>query len=124
MIFVGVGVVDSGSFKGADEVDALKKRTREDLGKYVGLARTLGLAAEFRMSVGTDVVEEATTLCLQLAKEFPKTIFFSGKLIFEEQSWYHRLLHNETANAIQHRLSFAGHPMVILPVRVRAKEMR
>jgi amino acid transporter len=124
MIFVSVGVVDSGSFKGADEVEALKKRTREDLGKYVGLARRLGIAAEFRMSVGTDVADEAVQLCLDLAKEYPKSVFFSGKLIFEQQSWYHRLLHNETANAIQHRLSFAGHPMVILPVRVRAKEMR
>ena len=50
-------------------------------------------------------------------------IFFSGKLIFEERRWYHKILHNETAYAIQHRLQFAGHTMVILPVRVRAREL-
>ena len=66
----------------------------------------------------------ATKLALEVAKEFPRTIFFSGKLIFEEQAWYQRILHNETAHAIQHRLQFAGHPMVVLPVRVRARELQ
>jgi hypothetical protein len=123
LVFISVGVIDSGNFKGSSEVEALKAKTREQLGKYVGLARQLGMAAEFRMAIGTDVVEEASDLCLKIAKEFPKTIFFSGKLIFEERRWYHKILHNETAYAIQHRLQFAGHPMVVLPVRVRQKEL-
>ena len=124
MVFVSVGVVDSGNFKGAGEVDKLKAQTRDSLGKYVGLARRLGLAAEMRLSVGTDLVDEASKLCLDVAREFPNVLFFSGKLIFEERKWYHRILHNETAYAIQHRLQFAGHPMVILPVRVRVRELR
>jgi hypothetical protein len=124
MVFISVGAIDSGNFKGVTEVDALKKRTREELGRYVGLARRLGLSAEFRFNVGTDVIDEAGTLAINLVKEFPNTIFFSGKLIFEEQRWYHRLLHNETAYAIQHRLQFAGYPMVILPVRVRERELQ
>jgi amino acid transporter len=123
MVFISVGVVDSGNFKGSREVEHLKRSTRDHLGKYVGLARRLGLSAEFRSAVGTDVVEEATRLALEVAKEFPRTIFFSGKLIFEDQAWYHRVLHNETAHAIQHRLQFGGHPMVVLPVRVRAREL-
>jgi amino acid transporter len=124
MVFVSVGAIDSGNFKGAREVEALKAQTREALGKYVGLARRLGLSAEFRFGVGTDVVEEATKLAAEVVKEFPKTIFFSGKLIFEERRWYHKILHNETAYAIQHRLQFAGQTMVILPVRVRARELQ
>ena len=124
MVFVSVGVIDSGNFKGSDEVGRLKTQTRDSLGKYVGLARRLGLSAEYRMAVGTDIVEEASNLCLGVAKEFSNVMFFSGKLIFEERKWYHRILHNETAYAIQHRLQFAGYPMVILPVRVRARELK
>lgn len=124
MVFVGVAAVDSGNFKGADEVERLRKATRDSLGKYVGLARRLGLSAEFRMGVGTDIVEEASKLCLDVAREFPNVMFFSGKLIFEERKWYHRILHNETAYAIQHRLQFAGYPMVILPVRVRTRDVK
>jgi hypothetical protein len=39
-------------------------------------------------------------------------------LIFQKEKWYHRLLHNETAFAIQKRLHWSGMTMVILPVRV------
>jgi hypothetical protein len=124
MMFISVGAVDSGNFKGAKEVDHLKKQTRDALGKYVGLARRLGLSAEFRYAVGTDVVEEAVKLALHVSKQFPRTLFFSGKLLFERQAWYHKILHNETAYAIQHRLQFAGHAMVTLPVRVREKELQ
>jgi amino acid transporter len=124
LVFVSVGVIDSGNFKGAGEVDKLKKDARGSLGKYVGLARRLGLSADFRLAVGTDVVEEASKLCLEVAGEFQNVTFFSGKLIFEERKWYHRILHNETAYSIQHRLQFAGYPMVILPVRVRARELQ
>jgi amino acid transporter len=123
LVFISVGGIDSGNFKGASEVEALKRRVRDDLGKYVGLARRLGLSAEFRFGVGTDVVEEAGKIALDVVREFPNTIFFSGKLIFEEPRWYHKLLHNETAYAVQHRLQFAGQTMVILPVRVRQREL-
>jgi amino acid transporter len=124
MVFVSVAAVDSGAFKGAREVERLKTATRDSLGKYVGLARRLGLSAEYRMAVGTDIVEDASNLCLQVAKDFAGVMFFSGKLIFEERKWYHRFLHNETAYAIQHRLQFAGYPMVILPVRIRERELQ
>ncbi len=123
LVFISVAAIDSGNFKGAAEVEALKRRTSEELGRYVGLARRLGLSAEFRAGIGTDVIDEAFRLALEVVKEFPHTLFFSGKLIFEEPKWYHRLLHNETAYAIQHRLQFAGHAMVVLPVRVRAREL-
>ncbi len=123
MMFISVGVIDSGNFKGASEVEALTAKVQGALDQYMNLARRLGLAADCRFSIGTDVVEQASKLGLEVAKEFPRTVFFSGKLIFEEPHLYHRLLHNETAYAIQHRLQFAGHPMVVLPVRVRARAL-
>jgi hypothetical protein len=123
VIFIRVGVVDSGSFKGAREIEALKAHVRDDLGRYVGFARRLGHSAEFRFAVGTDVVDEATRLANEVAHEYPHSVFFGGSLIFEEQRWFHRFLHNETSFAIQHRLQFAGHPMMILPIRIRSKEL-
>jgi len=123
IVFLSVGQIDSGNFKGRSEVATLKRRTKDELGRYVGLARRLGLSATYRFEIGTDVVEEVFKMCQEVIKEFPKTIFFSGKLIFEDEAWYHRILHNETAYQIQHRLQFAGHAMFVLPVRVRAKEL-
>ncbi len=40
-------------------------------------------------------------------------------MIFQRERWYDRLLHNETALAIQKRLQWAGKTVVTLPVRVR-----
>ena len=51
-------------------------------------------------------------------KEFPRSIFYLGKLVFENDRFYYRLLHNETALAIQRRLQFAGLQAVVLPIRV------
>ncbi len=119
IVFLSVGVIDSGSFKGEDEIEALKARTDSMLRQYLELARRLGLAATHRLTVGTDVVAEAEKLCLEVSREFPRTTFFIGKVIFERETWYHRFLHNETAFAVQKRLEWAGKPMVILPARFR-----
>ena len=42
----------------------------------------------------------------------------SGQLVFENDRFYYRVLHNETAFAIQRRLQFAGLQAVVLPIRV------
>ena len=39
-------------------------------------------------------------------------------VIFRRERWYQRILHNETALALQKRLKWDGHTMVIIPVRI------
>ena len=118
VVFLGVGVVDSGEFKGERAIDALRARTEETLQKYVKLAHGLGIPATYRLAIGTDVVEEAEKLCLAVAKEFPRVTFFAGKIIFQRETWYQALLHNETALTLQKRLHWNGYTTVILPARV------
>ncbi|MCX5826002.1 MAG: APC family permease, partial [Deltaproteobacteria bacterium] len=71
-IFVSVAEIDSGAFKGAAEIEALKASISDQLAKYIKLARSYGYAADGRMDVGTDVVETATNLCQSIVQEFPK----------------------------------------------------
>ncbi|MEX0879283.1 MAG: APC family permease [Thermoanaerobaculia bacterium] len=117
-LFVSVGVIDSENFKGIAEVEALKRKTEEDLQKYVDFARRLGFRAEYRYEIGTEAVESAVALCEEIQKEHPRSIFFLGQLVFENDKFYHRFLHNETAFAIQRRLQFAGLQAIVLPIRV------
>jgi amino acid transporter len=117
-VFVSAAVLDSGTFKGVVEVDRLKEDTENSLRKYVVWARGHGLLADYRVELGTEAVSTAEKLCAQVTEEFPRAIVFMGKLIFLKQRWYHRLLHNETALAIQRRLHFAGVQAVVLPIRV------
>jgi amino acid transporter len=119
IVFLSVGVVDSGNFKGAGAVDDLRHHAEESLGQYVDLANRLGLPATSYLSIGTDAVDELEHLCLTVAKQFPKAIFFAGKLVFQKDTFFQRLLHNQTAYSLQQRLQWSGLPMVILPTRVR-----
>jgi len=117
--FLSVGVVDSGAFKGEGAIEDLTIDTQAMLDRYVQLARSLGLPAVARMAVGTDVVAEGEKLCLDVARDYPRVTFFAGKVIFQREKWYQRVLHNETAAAIQQRLQWDGLTMVVLPARVR-----
>jgi amino acid transporter len=117
-IFVSVGVIDSAAMKGVEEVDRVRLRTRESLEQYVDLAHRLELASDFRMEVGTEATAVAEQLCVDLSKEYPRAVFFAGKLVFQRERWYQRFLHNETAYQLQRRLQFDGLNAMVMPVRV------
>lgn len=119
IVFISVGVVDSGNFKGAEAVDDLRKFTEDSLEKYVDLSRRMGIPARAYMAIGTDVVEELEQLCRVVAKDFPRITVFAGQLVFQRETWYGPILHNQTAYSLQRRLQWDGIPMVILPTRVK-----
>ncbi len=117
-IFVSVAVIDQGIFKGEEGLEDLKKSAEDSLKKYVELARRLGFPAEYRIATGTDLIEQASELTLEVSREFSKSTVFSGQLSFRLEKFYHRLLHNEAAFAIQRRLQWNGVTNVILPIRL------
>jgi amino acid transporter len=117
-VFISVAIVDQGLFKGEEGFDKHKAAVEESLKKYVDLARRLGLSAEYRMETGTDVIKSATDLCIKTSKEFSHSMIFSGKLAFKVEKFYHKLLHNETAFAIQRNLHWSGVPTMVLPIRI------
>jgi hypothetical protein len=116
-LFVSAAVVDSGNFKGSDELERLEADARANLEKYVGWCRAHGWNAAARLATGTEAVEKVVEMCREAAQEFPRSMVFSGKLVFKKEEWYQRLLHNETAMAIQRRLQADGVPAIVLPVR-------
>ncbi|HEX5036652.1 MAG TPA: APC family permease [bacterium] len=117
-IFLSVGVLDSGNFKGSEGVKKMEEETEGHLKQYVAWCRQNGWAADYRMSVDTEAVSGLEKLCRKVKEEFPHVTFFSGKLIFQNEKTYHRLLHYQTPYAIQRRLHFAGLPVIVLPIRV------
>jgi hypothetical protein len=117
-VFVSVGVIDAASMKGIEEVDRVRERTQKALEQYVQLAHRLKLAAAYRMDLGTEAISTAERLCYEVSQEYPRTVVFAGKLVFQRERWFQRLLHNETAYQLQRRLQFAGLNAMVLPVRV------
>ena len=117
-LFVSVAVLDSGVFKGPGEVVRLEKVVRRDLEQYVEWAAAHGLAADYRMTVATEANPALEELCGEVVREFPRSIVFMGKLLFQEEGSLQNFLHNETALGLQRRLHFRGMQAIVLPIRV------
>lgn len=119
LVFVSVAAVNSDVFKLRNPIDQLGDHTRRELEQYVNLAKSLGIPADYRIGIGTDIVAELERLCLAVAVDFPRSTFFAGQLVFARHRWYHGILHNETAFALQQRLQLTERTLIILPARVK-----
>jgi amino acid transporter len=117
-VFVQVGVLDAGNFKGAAEVENLRDHSQREVERYVAYMKQHGFYAESQIALGTDIVDEAAKLCDAVAHRFPQAQFFAGQLVFQDESLVTRLLHNHTVFELQRRLYRHGLPMLILPIQV------
>jgi hypothetical protein len=59
-----------------------------------------------------------TILAEKTHTDFPDSIFFTSKLIFDHDNWYIRQLHSEAALTMLRQLHLRGIPMVILPMKL------
>ena len=117
-VFVQVGVLDAGNFKGADEVENLREYSQKEGQRFVSYMTRRGFYAEAHFALGTDIVEEAAKLCEVIAEKFPLAQFFAGQLVFKDESFATRWLHNHTVFELQRRLYQNGRAMLILPIQV------
>jgi amino acid transporter len=117
-VIVQVGIIDAGAFKGSDEMGRLKGCIQDAVGKYVNLIQREGYYAEGIPLIGVDVVDEITQATPDIMKRFPDAIFFGGQLVFPEEMFMSRWLHNYTVFAIQRKFYYQGIPVVLLPIRL------
>ncbi len=124
VVFIAIAVVDSDTFKGPEELKMAEVRTREALDQYVEFARWIGITATSRMTVGTDVPTAAESIARPLIEECPGALFVAGQIVFERDDVAMRLLHNDTAFAVERRLHRLGAPMIVVPTRVNIPESK
>ena len=117
-IFLSAGVVDVESFAGQGELETMRNKVNINLQYFVDYCHQYGLAAEAYAGFGTDTVEELTRLSEKISKKYSNCIFFSSKLIFDNDNFITRMLHNETALTLQRNLHLLGKELVILPMKV------
>jgi hypothetical protein len=117
-VFINARAVDAQSYGGAEAMQAMKLEANVALKFFENFCHSNGLAAKSYLSFGTDPIEGFVELCARVREEFPQAIFFTSKLIFRQDNWFTRLLHNQAALVLQQRLHLAGMQMVILPMQV------
>lgn len=117
-VFLEVGVLDAGNFKGKEEIDNLKAEVKKNVDRYVEFMTRHGYYAEGVGSVGVNIVDEVTDIAPKIVERFPNSVFFGGQLIFEKDSFLSKVFHNYTVFTLQKRLYRQNVPFVVLPVRV------
>jgi len=117
-IFVQIGLVDAGNFKGAEEIENLTKKIESDVKRYVGYVQKKGFYADGYSSFGTDIIQEVLAIVPQILERFPKSMFFGGFLVFKEETMFSRFLHNHTVFALQQRLCLTNVPFVAIPIKI------
>ena len=94
------------------------KKSEETLSYFVTYCNNRDLPAKGYVGFGTDPIEELTKLAEKIREDFPHSMFFTSKLIFEHDNWYIRQLHSEAALTMLRRLHLLDMPMVVLPMRL------
>jgi amino acid transporter len=122
VVFVAIAVVDSDTFKGPEELNFAQQRTREALDQYVEFAHWVGICATSRMTVSTDVPTAAEGVAKTLIVDCPGALFVAGQIVFDRDDVAMRLLHNDTAYAVERRLQRLGAPMIVVPTRIKMPE--
>ncbi len=117
-VFVLVGAVDAGSFKGAAEIERLRAATADQAERYAALARRVGLQAEVRTAIGHDIIETIEGLVEQALGTDPTAVVFAGQLAFPRETVWTRWRHNYTVFALQRIYCRRGVPFVIVPVLI------
>lgn len=118
-VFIQVGIIDAGSFKGSKDIDAVKTKTEADLDKYVRFMNSHGYYAEGFSSIGLDVIEEVMKIVPVVSDKFKNSVFFGGQVVFPKETYFTRLLHNYTVFDIQRKLYNMGIEFMILPIKMR-----
>jgi hypothetical protein len=117
-VFVHIGVVDAGNFKGADEIERLRAHAAAECARYVDFVRQRGGEAAAVTAIGHEILAELEKLLPELTAQYPDAVFFGGQLVFERETFFTRLLHNYTAFALQRRLFLRGLPCAVVPIRI------
>ncbi len=117
-VFIQIGVIDAGNFKGVQDVGNLEESIKKDVNQYVTFLKKQGYYAEGLTYIGIDVIDETEKIVPQLIERFPNVVFFGGQLVFSHETIFTKWLHNYTVFAMQKILYNQGIPFLILPVRV------
>ncbi|MDX2095999.1 MAG: APC family permease [Alphaproteobacteria bacterium] len=117
-VFASVGEIDTEEFSDETRWHSLRRDTKTMLKNYVDFCTARGLPATYYHDYGTDVIETVSRLTERISADFPHTVFFAAKLIFEKENFVTALLHNQTAYMVQKRLHNKGQNLIIMPMKI------
>ncbi len=120
-IFAAVGEVDRQNFDGEGTLANLQLKIENSLHYFTTYCASRDLPAKAYSAFGSDPLEELSQLSAQVANDFPRCVFFAGRLVFGRSTFATRILHNQLPMAMQRLLDRRGRQMVIVPIHMPEK---
>jgi amino acid transporter len=117
-VFLGIGEIDNEEFIDEEKLTRMKQDTKQNLDKYVAFCKSKGLPASSYISYGTDELHELTFLTLRATKKYPNVVFFSAKVVSDNENVFTIYLHNRTNYILQRRLHNRGDNLIIVPLKL------
>jgi len=121
-VFVYVGIVDAGSFKGKEEIKGLERFLEDESENIVNMMREKGYNAEGIISIGVDIPDVVEKQAIELSKKYHNSAFFGSKLILPKDTILSRWLSNHTLYAVQRRFYSLKYPFMAVPIFIRNPE--
>lgn len=117
-VFASVGEIDTEEFADESRWHALRRDTKKMLKQYVDFCSARKLPATYYHDYGTDVINTVSNLTERISADFPHSVFFAAKLIFERENIFTQILHNQTAYMLQKKLHNKSQNLIIMPMKV------
>lgn len=117
-VLLCVGIVDTDAFGSDAALRDLQYQTRGALRYLTNHLHHLGIPASWVDAYGTDRIEALTQLCDDVRTEYPNSVFFAARLLFEREHWWNRWLHNQTVRDMERLLHDRGSELIVIPVRL------
>ncbi len=117
-VVMQIGIIDAGNFHGPEHIEKLKVKISTDTQKYIDFLTARGYYSEAFTGTGMDVEQEILKLVPEIRARFPRSMFFGGQVVFPEDTFITRLLHNYTVFSLQRKLYTRGIEFVILPIKM------
>lgn len=117
-IFVTAGAVDSNTFKEEKKWREMRRKTKATLTKLRNYCNANDRFARAYVGYSTDTTEKLEQLTDRVLKDYPNTIFFGTKYIFNNDNIIVQLLYNHISNIMQRKLEIKGRTMVVLPMKI------
>lgn len=117
-IFVTVGELDSNVFSEEKKWREMRRKTKAVLRKYRNYCNANGKFAKAYVGYGTDITEKLEQLCDRVIKDYPNTVFFGTKFVFNNDNVFVQTLYNQIPYMMQRKLHLKGKTMVVLPMNI------
>jgi len=117
-VFITVGELDANILKEEKRWQDMRLRTKNILRKYRDYCHGNNNFSKSYVGYGTDTIEKAENLVDRVKKDYPNTIFFGTKFIFDNENIFNHILYNHIPEIMQKKLHNQGMQMILLPIKI------